>query len=222
MSNPLPSAVPFTPSDTVLLACKDFAAEPGSSQKFKRKTMSQGPTLGLIAGAFVAVVACLVVIYLTDGTLRWILVALLACAAGTVFWFRQAICGKFTEFWKRVEASEKKYDGAVNALQRGHAVLEEPLAMALVSSALLANESAGVSQLVLAEGVLQAVPTGAGKPWPADSLEDRLRRNRQLSVTEVVEDWLASSSEVPYRRAVQLAEEGFVTRGLAVLSEAGY
>jgi len=222
MSNPLPSAVPFTPSDTVLLACKDFAAEPGSSQKFKRKAMSQGPTLGLIAAAFGAVGACITVILLMDGAWRWILVALLASAAGTVFWFRQAISGKFREFWKRVEASEKKFDGTVNPLQRGQAVLEEPLAMALVSSALLANESAGVSQLVLAEGVLQAVPTGAGKPWPADSLEDRLRRNRQLSVTEVVEDWLASSSEVPYRRAVQLAEEGFVTRGLAVLSEAGY
>ena len=94
--------------------------------------------------------------------------------------------------------------------------------MALVSTAMLANEEAGVSQLFLAEGVLHAVPTGAGEPWPPDSLEDRLRRNRRLAVQEVVGDWLAASSEVPHRRAVWLAEQGLVTRGLAVLSDAGH
>ena len=107
----------------------------------------------------------------------------------------------------------------MNPFQRCLAVLDEPLAMALVSSALLANESAGAVRLALDGSVLQAAPTGAGTLWPESSLEDRLRRDRRLPVAKIVEDWLASSSDVPYSRAVELAKHGMVTRGLAMFSK---
>jgi len=211
MSGPAPSAVAFTPSDTVLLACERFAPVPGPWARFKRKSVSLltivGPLLAAALGAAAAIFAG-----------GWVAAVALA---GVVWLFRKLSGWTFKELWRRIEASEERRDGTVNPLQRSRAVLEEPLAAALVSSALLANESAGVVQLVVAGGVLQAVPTGAGKPWPAASLEDRLRRNKQLPVATLVEDWLESSSQLPYRRAVTQAEQGMVTRGLAVMSEAG-
>jgi hypothetical protein len=154
MSNSGPSAVQFTPSDTVLLAYDRFAAPAKKPQKM----------LGIAA--------------LPDTK-------------------------------------------TVNPFESEATVLAEPLAKALVSSALLANESAGVVQLAMDGDVLQAVPTEAGTLWPANSLEDRLRRNRKLPVAEMVEDWLEASSPVPYRRAVRLAEQGMATRGLAEVSKAG-
>ncbi len=177
--------------------------------------------LPLVIAMIGAASACAAGILLTHGVWRVVAVALLAIVAWIVFWFRQSISPKLSVLWGKVKASEKRRDGTVNPFQRGLAVLDEPLAMALVSSALLANEREGVVQLVVAGGVLQAVPTGAATFWPANSLEDRLRRNRRLPVAEIVEDWLASSSDVPYRRAVELAEQGMVTRGLAVLFKAG-
>jgi hypothetical protein len=203
--------VPFTPSDTVLLACERFAPVPGPWTRFKRKSVSLltivGPLLVAALGAAAAILAG-----------GWVVAVALA---GLVWLVRKLSGVTFKELWRRIKASEKRRDGTVNPLQRGRPVLEEPLATALISSALLANESAGLQQLVVAGGVLQAVPTGAGKPWPAASLEDRLRRNKQLPVATLVEDWLESSSQLPYRRAVTLAEQGMVTRGLAVMSEAG-
>lgn len=223
MNDPLPSAVAFTPSDAVLLAYQRFAAVPGASHQLKNRSTSLTlmPLPLLVAAPLVPIgAAAAVCIYLTVGVWKVVVVALFAGALGIVFLLRQTISLKLKNLWAKMKAADKRRDGTVNPFQREIAVLDEPLAMALVSSALLANESAGVAKLVLVEGVLQAAPLGAGTFWPADSLEDRLRRNRQLPVAQIVEDWLASSSDVPYRRAVELAEQGMVIRGLAVLSEA--
>lgn len=212
MIDPVPPPQSITPSDSVLLACERFASGPGAWEKFKLRLSSQGPTRGALIVAAISAIPAL----LSGGP---VVMACLAGAAGITFWLMRA---KLKALWKRLQAFEQRFDGVVTPLQRGHTVLEKPLAMALVSSALLANEDAGVTQLVMLQGLLQAVPTGAGKPWPPDSLEGRLRRGRALAVQELVADWLATSTDVPYRRAVQLAEQGMVTRGLAVLSDASH
>jgi hypothetical protein len=227
MSDPATPLETITPSDAVLLASECSAPAPGAWFTFKRKALSQGPALALavaVLGGLAPLgvgLGFLVPIDtpVSDWALVGIMVALIVGAAGIARGLRRTV---LSNFWKRVQASEARFSGCVKPLQRGHEVLEEPLALALVSTALLANEEAGMSQLVLAEGVLDAVPTGTGVPWPRDSLEDRLRRNRRLAVQELVSDWLAAPSQVPFRRAVQLAEQGLVTRGLAVLSDTGH
>ncbi len=101
------------------------------------------------------------------------------------------------------------------------AALREPLVTALVATALLASEQAGELRLELSDGGLQALPAGAPSPWPADSLEGRLRRERPASVAALVAAWLADGSHFPWDRALRLAEQGLVARGVARLVRAG-
>lgn len=212
-----PAAVPLTPSDSVLLACERFAPAPGPWAK--RKLMNRMAVVGAVAAVVLAAAVAILAAFFLAGPVVGILSILLIMILSWLW--PKAARTNLKGLWRRVGASQERSDGAVNPFQGGPAVLEKPLAIALISSALLANESAGVTQFAVTDGVLQAIPTGRGKPWPSASLEDRLRRNRQLSVIEVVEDWLESSSETPYLRAVELAVQGMVTRGLAVTSESG-
>ena len=145
-------------------------------------------------------------------------------------------------WWTRFEAgfgATNLPDGTVTPFLTDRQALGEPLVIAMLSAALLANERAGVLRLELrpadfpsflrdlftgqASGRLRlhAVPLGAAAPWPADSLEDRIRRDRPDTVTSLVAGWLVEKSYAPHERALRLAEQGLVYRGLALRHRLG-
>lgn len=91
----------------------------------------------------------------------------------------------------------------------------EQLVSTVIAAALLADEQAGGSRLRLEGGHVVVEPLSPPVAWPKSCMEDRLRRGRALTVTEVVHDWLADGSNHPWHRALRLIEHSAVLRGLA-------
>src|SRR5215210_2082032 len=202
----------LTPSDIVLLACDRFAPlPPGSTGLWARIGGEVDFAWPFALGLFFCVV--LFCGESRDSAAEGLLLRCVA-AAGAV----ALLAGYWWGRRRQDTASMMLPADAVFPLAGDRAALGEPLVAALVSAALLANERAGALRLELRDGVLQAEPTGDPAPWPADSLEDRIRRDRPNAVAGLVSDWLAHGSYSPHGRARRLAEHGAALRGLTAHS----
>lgn len=188
------TATDFTPSEIVLRYCDRFAPPPRFSRVGFEISTAAPFAIAMFIGAAIGLSK------LADPTsdLPWWLrlIGWLAAVAMPVFWWRKR---------RGMDPVVDREDVIVTRLLDGKRVaLQEELVGVALSTAVLANEKAGVMALALEGGQLVARFSGVDGQWPASSLEDQLRRERSIAVSELIYDWLADGSHLPYFRAMRM------------------
>lgn len=196
----------LTPSEIVLLRCDCLAPPPPQSRlRFEFSKAS-----GYLAGMFIAT-ALLFLINAsnTDADLVLpgrIVAGLVDLALPAIWWYRRRGLDP------RLDRDDIQI---VLPLAGDRPALFPDIVQVTLAAALLAHERAGSLQFDQAAAGLVARFHDSGKDWPVNSLEDRLRRARPVSVQELVHDWLADGSNFPLHRALRLIEHGARLRGIS-------
>ena len=188
----------FTPSEVVVLYCDHFAPLPRQSRIAFEAAIAFPFLMGMLFATMLAAA--------NDAAIAVRIIAGLVDLAIPLFWWL-----------RRRKLDPKTYHGDIPVIcpvdEKRMAVRDELVGTA-VSAALLANERAGNMELHIESGELIARFSHSAETWPSDSLEDQLRRERAIPVSEVVYDWLADGSHFPFARASQLIEYCARRRGL--------
>jgi hypothetical protein len=195
------------PSEIVLLHCDEFAPVPpltlGARIQFELNY-----AFGFLMVAFAATVIVAAASQAEyPNVARIIGVVVDLCLLPLWWYFRR----------RRDPFLDREGIDAVRPLNGTRTALRPQLVELAISAAVLATERAGALQLGFEGNRLMAQFNGSDPYWPTDSLEDRLRRARPISVSELVHDWLADGSNFPFARALRLIEHSAQLRGLAAV-----
>jgi hypothetical protein len=199
----------LTPSEVVLLHCDRFAPVPPKTRSSRIGFEVQQAFFLLIFEIPAMGLAC----GLSDppgGTIVRVIAGLVAVGWPVGWWFLR-------------RSESKSQEVGVSPLNRTRKAVASELLRASISAALLANEQCGALSFEIEHDRIHALFRKNHFPWPPNSLEEQLLRDRNLAVSELVHDWLADNSHFPESRAFRLllhnvtlrekAGAQFVTRG---------
>jgi hypothetical protein len=201
----------LTPSEVVLLRCDEFAPVPpvtlASRIRFEWNTAG-AYLLGMLGATAVFAAA--------DQTSHpvafRIVTALIDLALPAIWWYQRR---RMDPFFDREEID------VCRPLSGTRTAVVAELVQLAISTALLANESAGALRFENDGRNLIAAFGGSDLHWPLNSLEARLQRSGPIGVSQLVHDWMADGSNFPVVRALRIIEHCATLRGLAGPEPAG-